>query len=67
MATISIRRSGKQKYIDVSPKTHEMLAILKVFHPPHTPVKLGGYMFQIREIEPWPPELYYPNMKLDLQ
>ena len=52
---ILISARGKTKYVQVPEDTHLILGVLKVFFPPETPVKLGQYMFQIKEIDPWPP------------
>lgn len=53
--TIRITARGKTKLVEVPNNTHLVLAVLKVFHPPDTPVKLGAYTFTIKEINPWPP------------
>lgn len=52
---IRITSRGKTKIVHVPGETHLMLAVLKVFFPATTPVKLGQYTFSIMEIDPWPP------------
>jgi hypothetical protein len=52
---IRITSRGKSKLVHVPNDTHIVIAVLKVFFPPNTPVKLGAYTFSIKEIEPWPP------------
>lgn len=62
--TIRITSRGKTKLVDVPGTTHMILAVLKVFFPPDTPVKLGQYMFSIKEIDPWPPAPPSEQVKL---
>lgn len=52
---ILISARGKQKYVAVPDETHAVIAVLSVFFPPDTPIKLGQYTFLISEINPWPP------------
>lgn len=54
--TILISRGSKQKRVEVPEEVHLMIAVLKVFFPDNTPVRLGKYTFKISEIDPWPPK-----------
>lgn len=61
---IRITSRRKSKLVGVSEKTHGLLAVLKIFYPATTPVKLGRYQFRISEIDPWPPAPPPENTKL---
>jgi len=54
--TILVSRGSKRRRVDVPDDVHLMIAVLKVFFPSDTPVKLGKYTFKISEIDPWPPK-----------
>lgn len=64
MPQILITSRGKSKRVEVSIGTHMHLAVLRVFFPRDTKVKLGKYSFYIREIDPWPKPLPPENTKL---
>lgn len=64
MPKILITSRGKSKYVEVSDKAFDTLAIHTIFEKPDSPIVLGKYTFMAKEINCWPPPEPLENTQL---